>query len=147
MRSVSQRLLISVTLLLLLFFGVMVAVLDARFRAIAEHSLRDLLDAQMVALIASAEPDASGHIVPRLSDAESRLATPGSGLYAAVSAAGRWRRIWRSPSATGSLRAVRSAAGARRARLPLPARMRAAQSLAAVSRGVQWEDETGGAAT
>ena len=32
MHSFSQRLLISVTLLLLLFFGVMVVVLDARFR-------------------------------------------------------------------------------------------------------------------
>ena len=42
-----------------------------------------------VALVASAEPDAAGHIVPRLPDAESRLATPGSGLYAAVSEDGR----------------------------------------------------------
>ena len=45
MRSVSQRLLISVTVLLLLFFGVMAEVLDARFRAVAENSLRELLDA------------------------------------------------------------------------------------------------------
>ena len=45
MRSVSQRLLISVTVLLLLFFGVMAEVLDARFRVVAENSLRELLDA------------------------------------------------------------------------------------------------------
>src|SRR5512139_2712389 len=102
MRSFSQRLLVSVTLLLVLFFGVMVAVLDARFRAIAEDSLRDLLDAQIVALIATAEPDSSGQVIPRLQDAESRLATPGSGLYAAVQDdAGRL--YWRSPSAAGSV--------------------------------------------
>jgi len=35
MASVSQRLLISVTVLLLLFFGVMAFVLDARFQHVA----------------------------------------------------------------------------------------------------------------
>jgi hypothetical protein len=44
MRSVSQRLLISATLLLLLFFGVMVAVLDARVSRLAEDFLRETLD-------------------------------------------------------------------------------------------------------
>ena len=42
MHSFSQRLLISVTLLLLLFFGVMVVVLDMRFRIVSENALRDL---------------------------------------------------------------------------------------------------------
>jgi sensor domain CHASE-containing protein len=51
MRSVSQRLLVSITLLLLLFFGVMVAVLDARFQRLARDSLREQLNAQIVALI------------------------------------------------------------------------------------------------
>ena len=101
MRSVSQRLLISVTLLLLLFFGVMIAVLESRFRSMADRSLRDLLDAQMVALIASAEPDARGNYVPRLQEAEARLAIPGSGLYAAVRAGDDL--YWRSPSAAGSM--------------------------------------------
>jgi two-component system, OmpR family, sensor histidine kinase PhoQ len=140
-RSVSQRLLISVTLLLLLFFGVMIAVLDARFQAVAANSQRNLLDAQMVALIASAEPDETGHIVPRLQDAESRLATPGSGLYAAVSS-GAGDPFWRSPSASGHVnefgppqepgavdfRYLTDTGGTR---------------LAAVSRGLQWEDDAG----
>jgi two-component system, OmpR family, sensor histidine kinase PhoQ len=137
MRSVSQRLLISVTVLLLLFFGVMAAVLDARFRAVAENSLRDLLDAQLRALVASAEPDEEGHIVPRLPNAESRLATPGSGLYAAVSENGG-TSFWRSPSATGSLQEFGppQEPGARDFRYTTDSR---GARLAAESRGISWE--------
>jgi two-component system sensor histidine kinase PhoQ len=139
MRSVSQRLLISVTLLLLLFFGVMVVVLEARFRRLAEDSLRETLDAQMVTLIASAEPDSSGRIAPRLSDVDERLNTLGSGLYATVSA-GTDEPYWRSPSATGSVQRLgppqkpdhqdfRYLTDARGARL------------AVVSMGLDWEAE------
>ncbi len=139
MASVSQRLLISVTVLLLLFFGVMAFVLDARFQHVALNSMRELLDAQMVALIASAEPDESGHIVPRLTDdAESRLTIPGSGLYAAVSEGGN-DPFWRSPSAAGSLEQFGppQEPGARDFRYLEDSR---GAQLAAVSRGVQWED-------
>lgn len=139
MRSVSQRLLISVTLLLLLFFGIMAFVLDLGFRRVAERSLRELLDAQMVALIAAAEPDSSGRIVPRLANTDPRLMTMGSGLYAAVSA-GVAVPYWRSPSSTGSVgtlgpplksgtkdfRYLRDARGAR---------------LAVASLGLEWEAE------
>jgi two-component system sensor histidine kinase PhoQ len=137
MRSVSQRLLISVTVLLLLFFGAMAAVLDARFRTVAENSLRQLLDAQLRALVASAEPDGNGHIVPRLPTAESRLATPGSGLYAAVSEKGS-NTLWRSPSSTGSIREFGplQEPGARDFRYLTDLR---GARLAAESRGLSWE--------
>jgi len=138
MRSVSQRLLISVTVLLLLFFGVMAAVLDARFRAVAEKSLRELLDAQMVALIASAELDGGGRIVPRLPDDESRFNTPGSGLYAAVSE-GAAEPFWRSPSAAGSLQLFGSPLKPGERKFRYLSDLRGAR-LAAVSRGLQWED-------
>ena len=138
MRSVSQRLLISVTVLLLLFFGVMAEVLDTRFRAVAENSLRDLLDAQLRALVASAEPDTEGHIVPRLPDAESRLATPGSGLYAAVVENGG-ASFWRSPSSTGSLMdfGPPQEPGSRDFRYLNDSR---GARLAAESRGISWEE-------
>jgi two-component system sensor histidine kinase PhoQ len=139
MRSVSQRLLVSATLLLLLFFGVMVVVLDARVQRLAEDFLRETLDAQMVSLIAAAEPDSSGRIAPRLSDLDERLNDVGSGLYATVSA-GAGEPYWRSPSATGSVeklgppqkpgdedfRYLTDARGAR---------------LAVASAGLEWEDE------
>jgi two-component system, OmpR family, sensor histidine kinase PhoQ len=139
MRSVSQRLLISVTVLLLLCFGMMAVVLEARFRRMAEHSLGDLLDAQMVALIASAEIDGGGHIVPRFAEAESRLNTPGSGLYAAVRE-GSAAPYWRSPSAVGSVTdfGPQLKPGVRDFRYISDAR---GARLAAVSLGVQWEDE------
>ena len=141
MRSVSQRLLISLTVLMLLFFGVMAAVLDARFRKVAEKSLRELLDAQMVALIASAEPDDAGHIVPALADREARLATPGSGLYAAVSD-GSGEPYWRSPSAAGRLQQFGppQPPGERDFRYLIDLR---GARLAAVSRGLQWEADGG----
>lgn len=136
--SVSQRLLISTTVLLLLFFGVMAVVLDARFRSVAEDSLRELLDAQMVALVALSEPDMEGRIVPRLPVDDARLGTPGSGLYAAVTA-GTAEPYWRSPSAAGSLQDFGSAMkpGARDFRYLTDER---GAQLAAVSRGLQWED-------
>ena len=56
MHSLSRRLLISVSLPLALFFGVMMLVLDSGFRAFSERSLHELLDAQMVSLIAAADP-------------------------------------------------------------------------------------------
>lgn len=141
--SVSRRLLISVTLLLAVFFGVMVALLDARFRDMAQASLRELLDAQIVALIASAETDDSGSMVPSLQIAEARLTTPGSGLYAAVHGSGG-RMFWRSPSAAGSLTVFGAAQqpGSREFHYLYGAR---GERLAAVSRGLRWEDETGSA--
>src|SRR5207253_4553676 len=54
--SLSRRLLLSVSAPLALFFGVMMVVLDTGFRALSERTLRELLDSQMVSLIAAAEP-------------------------------------------------------------------------------------------
>lgn len=139
--SVSRRLLLSVAVPLLLFFGVMMWVLDARFRALSEASLRAQLDAQMVALIASSDPDEAGAVAPTLQSAESRLATPGSGLYARViNRTGK--QVWRSPSNAGTFieygppllpgqKTYRRIVGPR------------SGPVAAVSRGLRWEDERG----
>lgn len=141
--SVSRRLLISVTLLLLVFFGMMMIVLDARFRSIAESSLRELLDAQIVALIASAQTDDAGAVIPSLQDTEARLRAPGSGLYAAIHGMGG-RVFWRSPSTIGSLTrfGVALVPGDREFRYLDSER---GARLAAVSRGLRWEDDTGSA--
>jgi len=99
--SLSRRLLVSVLVSLVLFFGVTIAVLDMSFRALSERSLQDLLDAQMVALIAATEPRESGVFSPPPGSLESRLDTPGSGLYAQIRAAGT-EESWRSPSTAGA---------------------------------------------
>ncbi|MEO8309435.1 MAG: ATP-binding protein [Pseudomonadota bacterium] len=139
MRSFSQRLLISVSLLLVLSFGVMVAVLDERFRAVSATALHDLLDAQMVALVTSADPDETGNVVPRLANAESRLATPGSGLYAAVRS-GTSQPSWRSPSSEGSLVDFGPPLqpGQREFRYLTDLQ---GNRIAAVSRGLRWEGD------
>jgi len=53
MRSLSARLLLSLFVLLILFFGVTIAALDFVFRDLAERSLRELLDAQVLTLIST----------------------------------------------------------------------------------------------
>lgn len=139
MRSVSQRLLVCLTLLLLASFGLMVGVLDARFRNLAARSLRELLEAQMVALIASAELETDGRVEPRLAGAETRFAVPGSGLYAAVSD-GLGPPFWRSPSSVGSVQdfGPPPPSGGRSFRYITDAQ---GARLAAVSRGIIWDTE------
>lgn len=141
--SISRQLLVWLMLLMLCFFGVMVAVLDARFRDMAEASLRDLLDAQIVALIASVEPGDAGVVVPGLQIAEARLATPGSGLYAAIQQADG-TLLWRSPSAAGSIARFGPPQQPGARGFAELADIRGTR-LAVMSRGLQWEDDAGAA--
>ena len=101
MTSLNRRLLTSVFLLLMVFFGITIAALDLLFRDLSDRSVRELLDAQVIALVAGSEPDDHGNVVPAGSPAETRLSQPGSGLYAEI----RTRdgtTLWRSPSAVGT---------------------------------------------
>jgi two-component system, OmpR family, sensor histidine kinase PhoQ len=96
--SLSRRLLVSVSVPLALFFGVMMLVLDTGFRALSERSLRELLDSQMVSLIAAADPQPDGSYAPTPQELDPRLATPRSGLYAEIRSQ---HHLWRSPSTAG----------------------------------------------
>jgi two-component system sensor histidine kinase PhoQ len=96
--SLSRRLLLSVSAPLALFFGVMMVVLDTGFRELSERSLRELLDSQMVSLIAAAEPQPNGGYAPAPHSLDPRLATPRSGLYAEIHSQ---HHLWRSPSTAG----------------------------------------------
>ena len=98
MHSLSRRLLISVSLPLALFFGVMMWVLDSGFRALSDRSLHELLDAEMVSLIAAADPQPGGGYAPPPQSLEPRLASPHSGLYAQIRSGAH---LWRSPSTVG----------------------------------------------
>jgi len=128
-----------VTVPLILFFGVTVIVLEARFRASSEAALRELLDAQMYALIASMDVQADGRVQVGLADSESRLQTPGSGLYARVQQRDG-RELWRSSSTAGTFIDFGTALvpGERRFREFNAGR---AGRLAAVSRGLAWEEK------
>lgn len=100
MRSLSGRLLASVSLLLIVFFGLTIAVLDLLFRDLSERSIGELLDAQLIALLAVSETDDHRNPQPAGPLAEARLRQPGSGLYAVIRAQDG-TLIWRSPSLLG----------------------------------------------
>src|SRR5215510_7957885 len=98
--SLKRRLMLSVLSVLVLFFALTVLLLDILFRDAAERSLKEVIDAQMVALIAAADPDGPESVTPT-AVLETRFDTPGSGLYAEIrSASGE--TIWRSQSTTGT---------------------------------------------
>jgi two-component system, OmpR family, sensor histidine kinase PhoQ len=93
--SVSRRLLVSIAVPLALFFAVMMRVLDIGFQTLSDRQVQALLNAQIVALIAAAEPDSSGGYDAPLNGLDTRLATPDSGLYAQIRSD---NHVWSSPS-------------------------------------------------
>ena len=99
MHSLSRRLLISVSVPLALFFGVMMFVLDTGFRTMSERTLHETLDSEMVALVAAAEAQPGGGYAPPAHDMDPRLARPRSGLFAQIRSI---KHQWRSPSAAGT---------------------------------------------
>jgi two-component system sensor histidine kinase PhoQ len=84
MSSLSARLLVSVSLLLVFFFGATIVVLDTAFRNAGEQAQEDILDTQLMALIAEAEPNANGELVMPFELREPRFSNLGSGLYGAL---------------------------------------------------------------
>lgn len=142
MKSLGARLLVTLSALLIVGFGLTLAALDFSFRGLAERSRREVLEANVDALIAAAEFDRAGHLVPveqQLS--EPRLKTPGSGLVAMVRAR-RGTESWHSASALGLTLRVEDdlRPGERRARLlTAPDGTR----FLAFSLGVAWETSRG----
>lgn len=100
MNSLSSRLLISVSVLLLLFFGITIAVLDTAFTEAGEQSRRDILDGHLVALLAAAEPNDSDDLELPDRLREPRFSRIGSGLYGELRSTDA-NVIWRSRSALG----------------------------------------------
>jgi two-component system, OmpR family, sensor histidine kinase PhoQ len=100
MSSLSARLLISVSLLLLVFFGATIVVLDIAFRDAGEEAQRAFLDGHLMSLLAAAEPNDRGEVVLPPDLPEPRFANPGSGLYGALLDS-TGDREWQSRSALG----------------------------------------------
>lgn len=100
-RSLSTRLLTSVSVLLIVFFGITIVALDLVFQDLAERSVRDRLEVQLLTLITASEEDANGGLQPAPQLAEVRFKNPGSGLYGEI-IRGDGRPSWRSPSLVGT---------------------------------------------
>jgi two-component system sensor histidine kinase PhoQ len=100
MSSLSARLLISVSILLLFFFGATIAVLDIAFRDVGEKAREDILDGQLMTLLAAAEPNATGELEMPAGLPEPRFGNVGSGLYADLQDS-EGSHVWRSRSSLG----------------------------------------------
>jgi two-component system, OmpR family, sensor histidine kinase PhoQ len=100
MRSLGARLIVTLSALLVIGFGLTLTALDFSFRGLAERSRREVLAANVDALIAAAEFDRQGRLAPAEQLSEPRLNTPGSGLVAMIRAR-RGPESWRSASALG----------------------------------------------
>jgi len=101
MSSLSTRLLISVSVLLMFFFGVTIVVLDTAFRSAGEQAQADILDGHLMAILAAAEATDAGVLEMPPDLHEPRFGSIGSGLYAEMRD-DQGELIWRSRSALGT---------------------------------------------
>jgi two-component system, OmpR family, sensor histidine kinase PhoQ len=136
--SLTRRLLLTVFAVIVVFFALTVVLLDMLFRDAAEGSLREILESQMVALVAAADPDGPESVTPTAL-LDTRLDTPGSGLYAEIrSASGE--TIWRSQSVTGAeVQFGPPLEGGQRSFFFTEVADKAVR-LAVASRGIVWDD-------
>lgn len=101
--SLRRRVLLSLGIALAVFFGATVVVLEWSLATSLERSRDEVLQAQLMALIAMAEPTEPADAPPGLTLPEppdGRMLSPGSGLLAEIRDA-RGAAVWRSPSALG----------------------------------------------
>lgn len=137
MRSLSARLLISVSVLLLFFFGATIVVLDTAFVSAGEQAREDILEGHLMQLLAAAEPNDEGALSLPADLFESRFNSIGSGLYAELMGTND-AVLWQSRSALG----LELPAGSR----PQPGKLVFAREalpdgtpLLTLSLAVQWE--------
>ncbi|MGI9220073.1 MAG: ATP-binding protein [Woeseiaceae bacterium] len=98
MSSLSARLLVSVSVLLLFFFGATIVVLDVGFRHAGEQAQKDILDGHLMSLLAAAEPTDDGTLSMPPDMPEPRFGNIDSGLYAEIRGE-QGVTVWRSRSA------------------------------------------------
>jgi len=94
---------VSVSVLLILFFGITILALDYVFRDLTYTAMRERLEVQLIALITASEEDSSGGLRPSTQhvEATARFNTPGSGLYGEIMRSDGYPS-WRSISLTGT---------------------------------------------
>jgi two-component system sensor histidine kinase PhoQ len=134
--SLVARLVVALAAVSVLLSGVAALALDVLYRGLALDARKEVLDAQVIALIATAELQRGAGLVPATL-AEARLATPGTGLYAEIRNA-RGESTWRSPSSVGSGLTLRASPAAGQ-RIYEERRLPDGTRLLALSLGVSWE--------
>ena len=100
MQSLSARLLLVVSVLLAIFFGITIFLLDLAFRGAAERAIHDRLEVQLFVLLGAAEVSDDGIVEMPETLPEPRFSTPASGLFGEIMTPTA-ERLWRSPSLVG----------------------------------------------
>lgn len=98
--SLRRRVLLSLAVALLVFFGATVVVLEWSLGASLARAREEVLETQLMALIAVAEPVEETHSLDLPKPPDGRMLSPDSGLHAEI-LRGDGRPVWRSPSALG----------------------------------------------
>jgi len=98
--SLRRRVVLSLAVALLVFFGATVAVLEWSLGASLARARDEVLQAQLMALIAVAEPVEELRSLQVPEPPDGRMLSPDSGLHAEIRDA-RGIAVWRSPSALG----------------------------------------------
>ena len=137
MGSLHSRLLLAATLVLAGFIGATGLALDKAFRVSARASMQDRLQSYIYALLAAADEDDGGRMIPPQEIPEPRFSKPDSGLYAMI-AGPNGRPLWHSRSLAGrSVSMVQQQSPGQREFRRLT---QAGMELYAISFGVAWED-------
>jgi len=136
-RSLSTRLLASVSILLLMFFGVTIWALDAVYRNLSENFMSTRLDLQVANLISASDEQADGKLIPGEGLTEPRFINLGSGLYAQIER-DDGEVMWWSHSLTGTkLELTTKVAPGKR--LTRAMKLPDGSEVQALSVGLQWE--------
>ena len=99
--SLSTRLLVTVSLLLALFFGITILVLDTVFRDSTKQAIRERLEIQILVLMAASEEHPGHRLLPANQLLDTRYLSPNSGLYGEI-AGDDGKALWTSPSLLGT---------------------------------------------
>lgn len=104
MRSLSARLLVAISILLLIALSLTAVILDRIFRNAAQEATVDRLNSYLILLMSSADIDETGQLrIPEVLQ-EARFMNPGSGLLGFVTDPGGL--LWKSVSAVGEISPV-----------------------------------------
>lgn len=98
--SLNRRIILSATLVMLIFISLTALTLERAFYDSAESALRDRMTSSLYALMAAAEVDESGLIMPT-DELDALLGLPSSGVYAFVTSKSG-EILWRSSSVLGA---------------------------------------------
>ncbi len=102
--SLSNRLLIAVSLVLTAFLGLSAVSLNNAYEASAESEQQKRLKNYIYTLLTAADLNVQGELVVSSDLAEPKFSIPNSGLYAQITSSGKI--VWQSPSAIGHFLAL-----------------------------------------